>query len=47
VPKGTGTDLIGQVIAERYHILRRRGEGGMSRVYLAEHVALLFLLTRI
>lgn len=32
------TDLIGAVIAERYHVLSRLGAGGMGRIYLAEHV---------
>ena len=36
-PKGTDS-LIGRVMAERYHILKRIGEGGMGRVYLGEHV---------
>src|SRR5207237_6113080 len=36
-PKGTGS-LTGLVMAERYHILKRIGEGGMGRVYLGEHV---------
>ena len=37
-PKGGTDPLIGQVIADRYHVLQRVGEGGMGRVYLAEHV---------
>ena len=37
-PKAAGDPLIGRVIADRYLMLARIGEGGMGRVYLAEHV---------